>query len=253
MSGVIRLALRVAALLAATLGFYGLRLVLLLFTFAFPRMDSRARQFILKRWARTCARILGMRVSVIGPLPRAPFFLVSNHLTYLDVLTLASQLGCVFVAKSEMAGWPLVGFLAKQMNVIFVDRLKRNDTLRVNALIAQTIAGGEGVVMFPESTTSRGDDVRPFKTALFESAAENGFPVRCAAIHYAALPGDPPASEWITWWTTASFGAHGGRVLRQRGLNAVVTFGETPISGSDRKLLAEQARAAVQALFIPVA
>jgi len=253
MAGTIRLALRVPALLAATLGFYGLRLASLLFTFAFPRMDSRARRFILKRWARTCARIVGMRISVIGPLPRAPFFLVSNHLTYLDGLTLASQLGCIFVAKSEVARWPLLGFLAKQMNVIFVDRLKRNDTLRVNGLIAQTIAGGEGVVMFAESTTSRGDDVRPFKTALFEAAAENGFPVHCAAIHYAAFPGAPLASEWITWWTPISFGAHVGRVLRQRGLNARVTFGETPVSGADRKLLAEQAHAAVQALFIPVA
>jgi 1-acyl-sn-glycerol-3-phosphate acyltransferase len=138
------------------------------------------------------------------------------------------------------------------VNVIFIDRKKRSDTLRVNDHIEQALSDGEGVIMFAESTTSRGTEVCSFKTALFEAAARNNFPVHCAAIHYDAPPGSPPASEWITWWTPISFGAHVCRVLRQRGLNAKLSFGETPISGRDRKLLAEQTRAAVQALFEPV-
>ena len=252
MAGTIRLYLRVAALAVVTFGLSGLRLVTLPFTFAFQGIDRGARRFLFRLWARTCARVFGMRIRVVGTPPKPPFFLVTNHLTYLDGLTLASQLDGVFIAKSEVAGWPLVGFLAKQANVIFVNRQRRSDTLRVNGLIEQTIKGGEGVVMFAESTTSRGDDVQPFKTALFQAAAENGFPVHCAAIHYAAFPGAPPATEWITWWTPISLGAHMGRTLRQRGLDAVLTFGETPVFGTDRKLLAEQAHAAVQALFQPV-
>ena len=252
MRGNIRLAVRCVALAAATLGFYGMRLALLAFTFAFHKTDRRLTRSLFKHWAGTCARIVGMRIEVEGPPPEPPFFLVTNHVSYLDGLTLGSQLGCLFIAKSEVASWPVLGFLARQANVIFIDRKKRSDTLRVNDHIEQALADGEGVIMFAESTTSRGTEVCPFKTALFEAVARSNFPVHCAAIHYDAPPGSPPASEWITWWTPISFGAHALRVLRQPGLNAKLSFGETPISGTDRKLLAEQTRAAVQALFQPV-
>jgi len=252
MLGNIRVAVRCVALATVTFGFYGVRLALLLFTFAFRKADRGLMRFLFKRWARTCARIVGMRITVVGRPPKPPFFLVTNHLTYLDGLTLGSQFGCVFIAKSEIASWPIIGFLAKQVSVIFVNREKRSDTLRVNTEIVEALAEGEGVVMFAESTTSRGTEVCAFKTALFESAARNNLPVHYASIHYDALPGAPPPSEWITWWTPISFGAHALRVLRQSGLYARVTFGETPILATDRKLLAEQTHAAVQSIFDPV-
>ncbi len=252
MFGKVLFSLRILALALATFGLYGIRLLTLPFTFAFPKLNRGTRRFLFRSWARLCARVFGMRIRVVGPRPKPPFFLVTNHLTYLDGLTLASQVDGVFVAKSEIASWPFVGSMAKEVNVIFVDRTKRSDTLRVNDAIERTIAGGEGVVMFAESTTSRGDYVQPFKTALFEAAAQNNYPVHYAAIHYTALPGAPPASEWITWWTDISFGAHIARALRQRGLEALLTFGDHPIVGTDRKLLAEQAHDAVQALFQPV-
>lgn len=251
MSGSVRLLWRVAALAATTLGLYAVRLLSLPFTIAFAQTDRRVRQALLRTWARTCARIYGMRIRTIGTPPKPPFFLVTNHLTYLDAVTLASQIDVIFVAKSEVSDWPAVGFFSKQVNVIFVDRKKRSDTLRVNDSIESTIRSGESVVMFPESTTSRGDDVQPFKTALFQPAAQYGFPVHYAAIHYAALPGSPPATEWITWWTEISFGGHISRVLRQPGMNVTLTFCDAPITGNDRKVLAEQAHDGVQALFAP--
>lgn len=248
----VRVVARIAGLTAATLGLYLVRLVQMLLMLPFPRADRACRCFLLKHWARLCSRILGMRVSVQGPAPKPPFFLVTNHLTYLDGLVLAGRLGCIFIAKSEIASWPVVGFLAKQVNVIFIDRQRRSDLVRVNNLIARTLAEGEGVVMFAESTTSRGTDVQPFKTALFQPAVDLQLPVHYAALSYSAPPGAPPASAWITWWTDVSFGAHLLGVMRGSRFNATLIFGEAPIFGADRKILAEQLHDAVRQRFIPV-
>jgi 1-acyl-sn-glycerol-3-phosphate acyltransferase len=252
MVGSLRFFTKVTLLLAVTFGFYAIRLAFLPFTFAFPKFDRRVRQIVFRSWARIAARIYGMRIRVEGPRPKPPFFLVTNHLTYLDGLTIASQIDAVFVAKSEVSSWPLVGFFAKQVNVIFIDRQKRSDTVRVNGIIEDTIKNGEGVMMFAESTTSKGDMVLPFKTALFDAAAQNNYPVYGAAIYYEALPGSPPATEWITWWTDISFGAHISKVLREKGLNAVLTFAEGPITGTDRKLLAQSAHETVMSVFRPM-
>ena len=243
---------RLTATVALALGLFGVRVLSLPFGLVSRRLDRLILRSLFRTWATATAHIFGMRITVQGKPPTPPFFLVTNHLTYLDGIVLASQLGCVFLAKSEVADWPVLGFLARQVNVIFVQRQKRYDTLRVNDLIADTLARGEGVVMFAESTTSKGDAVQPFKTALFESAARNGFPVHYAAIRYVAPPSAPPASEWITWWREVSFGEHLMGVLRRKRLSATVTFGDEPLTGTDRKVLAQQLHDAVQRIFVPV-
>ena len=251
MIGLFRVVTRATALIAVTFGFFGIRLLQTPFTYFLPRADQRCRKRLFMCWARISAAILGMRITTEGPRPTPPYFLVTNHLTYLDGLALGSPLGAVFVAKSEVAKWPVVGFFAKQVNAIFVVREKRSDTVRVNDVIKQAMDNGDGVVMFAESTTSRGLDVLPFKTALFEVAARHQIPVHYAALHYSTAPGAPPASDWVVWWMEISFGRHLLGVLRGPGFNAKVTFGKEPIQGTDRKVLAEQLHDAVQAIFEP--
>ncbi len=252
MAGRIRIGARIVALTLLTLGMYGIRLITWPLTFAFRHVDRRWRCCLFRQWARGVAAIFGMRVRVEGAPPEPPYFMVTNHLTYMDSIVLASQLGCVFLVRGDVANWPVVGFFAKQVNMIFVDRSKRSDTVRVNDLIASTLAEGEGIVMFPESTTSRGLAVQPFKTALFQPAAESSLPVHYATLHYEAFPGSPPASEWITWWTPVTFGEHLFGVMRRNGFDARVTFGKDPITCPERKQLAEQVQAAVQAQFTPI-
>jgi 1-acyl-sn-glycerol-3-phosphate acyltransferase len=252
MTGNLRLIARLIALALLTAAMYGVRLASMPFTLPFPNTDRRWRRCLFRHWARWTVGVFGMRITVNRVPPRPPFFLVMNHLTYLDGLAVASRIGCVFIAKSEVAKWPLIGFLARQVNVIFIVREKRHDTIRVNDRIKSEMDKGEGVIMFAESTTSRGLAVQPFKTALFEAAVRHQFPVHYAAIYYRTPPGAPPASEWVTWWTPISFGAHLLRVLRGPGFTAVLTFGEEPISGTDRKVLARQLHDAVQRDFIPV-
>jgi len=256
--GHVRMIVRLVLLVVWTLAMYSVRLATTPSALFSTRLDHACRRVLFSFYSKGVARIVNLSMTVRGTPPKPPFFLVSNHLTYIDGVVLASQLGCVFVAKSEVANWPVIGFFTKQLNVIFVNRERRADTVRVNDCIADAMAMGEGVAMFAESTTSRGADIMPFKSALLEVAVRNQFPVHYAAIHYNTPPGTPPASQWVCWWKAGphakaqSFAGNVLGVLRQPGFNAIVVFGDEPIAGTDRKQLAQDLRAAAQKIFIPI-
>lgn len=215
-----------------------------------PRI--RWRRTVSMLWARGIALLIGMRVTVQGTPPEPPFFIVANHVSHVDGYLLCSILGCQFIAKSEVASWPVFGFMVRQANVIFVNRKKPSDTLRVNELIGSALANGDGIAMFAESTTSRGQTIRPFKTALLEPAVRNNIPVHYATIHYATPEGAPPASAWVCWWQKEPFVKHVLRLLGYPGFTATVTFGESPIATSDRKELAQKLWDAAMAQFTPI-
>src|ERR1051326_3547125 len=102
---------RVSALCLITACVYLLRLAGGAVVFPSATASRKWRSAVLRAWARAVARVAGMRISSQGMPPRGPFFLVSNHLSYMDVVAIASRLDCVFVAKSEVAAWPVVGGL----------------------------------------------------------------------------------------------------------------------------------------------
>jgi len=216
------------------------------------RADRRLRRILLRAWAGSFARIAGIRVFTEGPMPTAPFFLVANHLSYLDMLVLTSLTGCIYVARGDVEHWPVVGFISKALYVIFIDRESRRDTVRVNRLISHAIEMGDAVGVFAESRISPGKDVEPFKSALIEPAVAAKLPVHYATLGYETLPGCPPASEVVSWWRPESFPYHLQRLLRQRGVIARVRFGDEPLYGDDRKELAPRLHAAVRANFKPV-
>jgi 1-acyl-sn-glycerol-3-phosphate acyltransferase len=189
---------------------------------------------------------------VCGEAPRRPFFLVCNHLTYLDVALLAGQLGCLIVSRADVQDWPVVGILSKYMETIFINRESLKDTLRANSNIAMALENGEGVALFAEARTSTGCEVRRFKSALLESAVQKGCPVYYAIIQYRTPEGCPPASHMLCWGTDETFFAHGFRMLRLPKFYASLTFGDQPISGTDRKALADELWQAVQTRFTPI-
>lgn len=217
-----------------------------------PKQFQRRKKLCII-WARGLARIIGMRVVVQGTPPPAPFYLVSNHLSHLDAYLIMSILGCLFVVKGEAAYWPVFGYIARRVNLIFIDRQKRTDTVRVNELIEKTLNQGDSITVFAESTTSRGLEIRPFKSALLEAAVDLNFPVHYATIHYEANPGSPPASEWVCWWRMESFGKHTIRMMGYSGFTATVTFGAEPVRANDRKELAQKLWEAAMTQFKPVA
>lgn len=216
----------------------------LLLSFA-PRAASRWRGLAFRTWARLMLRLLGAKLRVAGTPPATPFFLVANHLSYVDILLLAAQLDCVFVAKSEIANWPLLGFLSRQMRTIFVDRNRKRDLLRVNALLAAAIAQGQSVMFFPEGTTTGGAEVLPFKAGLLEPAVRAGLRVAYACLDYRTAEREAPATEAVCWVDDIEFVPHLFKLLALRGFEAALVFGAETVQAPNRKQLAKQLHAAV--------
>lgn len=203
------------------------------------------RSRIFRTWARSLCALSGMRITVRGVPPPAPCLLVSNHLSYMDIVLLGSQVGVVFVSKAEVAHWPVIGFVSSAVGTIFVRRGERRDLPEVNARIAAALARGERVVVFPEGTSSGGDVVLPFKPSLLEPAASGGYPVYCAALGYRTAPGAPPASEAVCWWRDMPFGNHVLGLLRMTHFHAALEFDPQAHRGQDRKELAQETWRAV--------
>ena len=221
-------------------------------TLPVPRARIRLRQVLVRTWARGLAHILGMRIRSTGTPPRAPFFLASNHLSYMDIILLYTRLDGVFIAKRDMRRWPLLGPLAHRMGTIWVNREVRRDAVRVLDEIDEAVARGDGVILFAEGTTSAGDGLLPMKPALFDWAAREQFPVHYATIGYRTPPGSPPAHLAVCWWGDMPFGGHLVDLCRLAKFEAVVEFGPAPIVAPTRGELARRVERAIADRFVPV-
>ena len=108
------------------------------------------------------------------------------------------------------------------------------------------------MIVFPEGTTSKGEEVLPFNSSFLQFAAESDVPVSYAAVTYRTPDGAPPASTYVCWWEDISFFAHIWRMFKLSGFTTVINFGEAPIKNTDRKALAAELRQKVSDAFIPV-
>jgi len=217
-----------------------------------PRAKVRQQGHAFRFWCRGLCRVFGVRVRVSGRPPSPPFFLVSNHLSYVDILVLGTELPCVFVAKAEIDDWPIFGALCRSVNTIFIDRRAKRDLPRILAVIETTLSAGQGVVIFPEGTSSAGCEVMAFRSSLLDLPARLGYAVHWAALTYRVPPGSPPPHLCVTWWADMPLGPHLRELLRLPWIEAPLLFGETPYAEADRKRLAERLRAAVEEGFEPV-
>ncbi|MGH9940848.1 MAG: lysophospholipid acyltransferase family protein [Pyrinomonadaceae bacterium] len=247
-----RAIVRVVALCLATVGLYSLWLAGTPFVLLTADASRRWRGFNFRAWARAVARVAGMKIELLGVPPRGSFFLVSNHLGYMDIVALAACLDCVFVAKSEVARWPVIGFLCRSMNTVFIDRRRCRHLPTALARISRTLAAGSGVVLFAEGTSTSGANVAPFKPSLLELAARERMPVHYASLSYRTPRGEAPAHQSVCWWGDMTFLKHLFGLFQLSGFEAQLSFGAQPIEEEDRKLLAKKLWAAVNAQFVPV-
>lgn len=207
---------------------------------------------VYRCWGLGLCWLLGARLSISGAPPPSPCLLVSNHLSYIDILILSGLTGCVFVAKAEIDRWPVMGLLSRSVGTLFIDRTNRRDTLRVGELIKSRLAEGRSVAVFAEGTTTCGETVIPFKASLLAPATQLSMPVHCATLTYRTPPGAEPARDSICWWGNATLAGHMPKLFRLPGFCATVTFAEEPIQDSNRKLLAQRLREAILKRFTPV-
>jgi 1-acyl-sn-glycerol-3-phosphate acyltransferase len=244
----LRAAIRLASFIIATLVIY---VVWFIGSLLIPNRQYW-RQLCFRVWALSFARIAGMSVEVIGTRPRPPFFLVTNHLSYVDVPAIRSVVDGVFVAKAELREWFLAGRIMADMNIIFIKRENRRDIPRAGEQIIATLDKGEGVIVFPEGTSTKGEDVLPFNSSFLQFAAQTDLPVSYASLSYRTPEGEIPASEAVCWWDETSFISHIFRLFTVPRFTAVLNFGDEPVVATDRKKLAGELHEKVRESFIPV-
>ena len=209
-----------------------------------PAANARRMQ----RTSRRLLRIANIPVTVDGEMPEHGL-IVSNHLSYLDVLVLGSQVPSIFVSKEEVRGWPFVGGLIAGIGTIFLKRESIRAAAEVNRTIAQTLKVGLPVVFFPEGTTNDEPELLPFQPALFDSSVKSRQPIRPVALRYTINGGDAGVHEDVCYLGDTVFGPHLVKLLRLNSVAAHLVIAKATIAAENRGEAAEQSREVVTALL----
>jgi 1-acyl-sn-glycerol-3-phosphate acyltransferase len=217
------------------------------FATAFAPKNSKraARAAWLHRASRRHLKIFGCATTVAGPVPTGGL-LVSNHLSYLDILVISAVTPAVFVSKSEVRHWPLFGWLAKLAGTVFIERARRTHVGTVNREIQTALGEGVLVVVFPEGTSCNGETILPFRSSLLEPALAGGYEIATARLNYTLLDGD--AKNDVCYWGDHLFFPHLINLLGKKSIRATLRFGKFQHATDDRKELARQLHAAVSEL-----
>lgn len=217
------------------------------FRVAFVSKKSKraARAAWLQRATRRHLKIFNFKTQVAGPIP-ASGLIVSNHLSYLDILVLSSVTPAVFVSKADVRKWPVFGWLAAIGGTVFIERERRTHVGAVNREIESALGEGVPVVVFPEGTSSDGKNILTFRSPLLEPVAGGSHAITTSWIHYTL--GDGDAAQEICYWGDHTFFPHLLNLLDKQKIQAKVCFGKFARATDDRKELAKQLQAAVEKL-----
>lgn len=163
---------------------------------------------VMSKWSREMLEALGVELEVIGEPPPWGCLQVSNHRSYLDILVLASHSPGHYVAKADIADWPIMGPAAKLGGSVFVKRDDKNSRRSVRETVQEQLAMGNTINLFPEGTTEGPPGTLPFKVGAFTTAINTGVKVALTAIEY------PEASD--AWVDQEPAGQHFMRVHRHK-------------------------------------
>ncbi len=221
--------------------------------------SSLARKIPLL-YHRVACRLIGINITVIGSRAATNSVLYAcNHVSWLDITVLGRLIDGSFVAKSEVASWPGFGHLARLQRTVFINRSRRADTRKSTSELERRLRQGDNLILFPEGTSSNGQNVLPFKTALFgvaEQAASNiaanqegkkkslDLIVQPVTISYTAINNIPlvrARRPWVAWYGDMELLPHFWRIMGMGGLSVEVRF-HAPARASDfesRKALAQ--------------
>ena len=223
-------------------------LVFLAFRFAFlflrtvGRPSLRQRSECLHHGCRRILRVFINQVTVTGPRPTAGL-LVSNHLSYLDILLLGSVSPGLFVSKQEVKNWPVFGWFAALGGTVFVQRSRRGEVGAVAAQIHTLLAEGQLVILFPEGTSSGGHEILPFKSSLLEPAVGQKCRLFATCLGYSL--GDGVVADGVCYWRDMTFLPHFVNLLQKQFVQARASFVEIRQPATNRKDLAKQLHAEV--------
>jgi 1-acyl-sn-glycerol-3-phosphate acyltransferase len=197
----------------------------------FLALNSPLALRLPKAYHALCCRIFGIRLDIRGEISTVrPTLFVANHLSYVDIETMSAAVETSFIAKREVASWPLFGWLAKLQRTVFVDRRAAGVKGERDDVAARLERGGN-LVLFAEGTSSDGNRLKPFKSALFSAAQNeaNGRPVvvQPVTIAYTHLDEMPLGRAWrplVSWYGDMDMLTHGWHLLGLGRLTATIQF-----------------------------
>ncbi|WP_180902064.1 lyso-ornithine lipid O-acyltransferase [Martelella soudanensis] len=213
-------------------------------------------------WHVVACFVLGIRIHVHGEIERErPLLLSANHTTWLDIVVLGRVAEVAFIAKSEVKTWPVFGLFARLQNSVFIERADKRGTGKQVGSIAERLAGGEIIILFPEGTTSDGNRIYPIKYSLF-GAASSAVPlsptgkvhVQPVAVAYTGIRGFPMGRflrPIVAWPGDVEMLPSLAGVIRARALDVDVCFGEPVVfdAATRRKEAAAEVEARMRTLL----
>lgn len=238
-------------------------LILLPLQFLILALNLPYWQVLPRLFFRLLAFALGLKVKIVGaPAENGAVLLVANHISWLDIPAIASQVPVSFVAKSEVSRYPVVGFLAKLQKTVFVNRTRRTDTRRTAREMSALMGKGGKVLLFAEGTSDIGTHVLPFRSALMGAAQtamqEGGAqkvsiqPLAIAYTHISGLPLSRHERPQIAWIGDMGVGDNMRQILSSGPKQVVIAFGDPLPGDGDRKKVAKEAEDAVRKMLVAV-
>ena len=235
-------------------------LLLLPFQLAGILLNNRLQRIVPTLFHRTACALIGVRITQVGERTReSPILLLSNHASWLDISVLGAVAPVVFVAKSEVANWPVFGWLAKLQRTIFVERERRHKAGDAARAMGDRLLGGDVVVLFPEGTSSDGIRILPFRSALIGAVHHTigdqthhdrvtVQPVSIAYVRYGGVPVGRALRDKVAWYGETELVPHLMNLLSAGAVDVTVSWGDAVGYGmnADRKQIARDAEAAVR-------
>ena len=207
--------------------------------------------YVPQLWHKGVSFIIGLKTEVTGEKASTDqIIFVSNHLSYLDIFGIGSTLRASFIAKEDIAHWPVIGFLSTVQQTAFISR-SSNHAKKVANSLGQMLAAGKSLILFPEGTSTDGKSVLPFKSSLFSLAwmpSGVALPIQPFTLTLLSTNGQPvnelPRSRDIyAWYGDMEFAPHFWSFLKSKGTRIRLTFHPVilPQPSHDRKILAQLA------------
>jgi len=247
--------IRAVVLLVA---FFLVSLLLIPVQWTLLKLGAGWRETLPHYYHRLICWLLDVRVEITGEISRdRPVLLIANHISWLDIIVVSAVAPVHFIAKREVADWPFFGLMAKLQRTVFVDRERRSTVKDTAHEIARRLDAGERIVLFAEGTSSDGNQILPFKSALIGAAAlaaqeeGGGADVQTLAIAYTRMYGLPMgrvARTHVAWYGDMDMLSHVWGLLRKGPLDVRVRIG-APLrleNVRDRKKLAAISEARVR-------
>jgi len=209
---------------------------------------------------RLTCRCFGVRISVRGTAPPrgAGGLIVANHVSWLDISVIGAQRPLCFVAKSEVADWPLIGWLSKLQRTVFIDRQRRAATADVAAEMGARISAGEAIVLFAEGTTGDGTRILPLRSSLLGAAHQalakdagaevTIYPLAISYTGFHGMAGGRAERAALAWYGDEELGPHLKLMVNAGAIDVELAWGEPIAMGAaiSRKEATRLAEAAIR-------